>query len=60
QGYAAAPERFNAVITYVINQTASRRIFGLKYGNRVFAECDFTDDIVLIYTSAAETLNTLR
>ena len=43
-------------------ETTNRLRFGLKYGDRVLADCDFADDIALICTSAAEleaTLNTL-
>jgi hypothetical protein len=62
QGCAAAPELFNAVIDYVMDRTTNRLPFGLRYGDRVLADCDFADDIALICTSAAEleeALNTL-
>ena len=62
QGCVAAPELFNAVIDYVMDRTTNRLQFGLKYGDRVLADCDFADDIALICTSAVEleaALNTL-
>ena len=62
QGCVAALELFNAVIDYVIDRTMNWLQLGIKYGDRVPADCDFADDIALICTSAVEleaALNTL-
>ena len=60
QGCAAFHELFNTMIGYVMGQTIGQLPFRRKCSDRILADSNFTDDIALICTSAAELENALN